>query len=74
MEWLLEWHTWKLIVNLNKKSKMLQELNSNELIFINGGDAKVPSPGQLGYAVGHAIGQTINEFGLIAGAIMVFFP
>ncbi len=53
---------------------MLQELNSNELIFINGGDAKVPSPGQLGYAVGHAIGQTINEFGLIAGAIMVFFP
>ena len=57
---------------------MLQELNFSELIEINGGDDMdkfhLPTAGQLGYAMGHALGQTINEFGMIAGAIMIFFP
>lgn len=57
---------------------MLQELNSNELISINGGDDfdkfRVPTAGQLGHAIGHAIGETMYEFGIIAGAIMIFVP
>ena len=67
-----------LPLDYDEHEKMIQELNTNELIFINGGEETdkfhLPSPGHLGYAVGHAIGQTFYEFGVIAGTIMVFFP